>query len=79
MQGEAAKMHLMFSFNPTFNLGFGKQAADKPKDAIKPKGPLPIQPGVGPFQIEIGDPALLLMLTAIVLLSSAVLVYAARH
>jgi hypothetical protein len=68
----------MFSFNPTINLGFGKKT-DKANDSLEPKPATPIQQGAGPIQIELGDPALLLMLMAIVLLSSAVLVYAARH
>jgi len=75
-----AKLCLMFSFNPTINLGLGKNSADKPKDAVAPQPATPIQQGTGPIQLELlGDPVLLLMLTAIVILSSAVLVYAARH
>jgi hypothetical protein len=70
---------VMFSFNPTFNIGLGNRSSDKGKDALAPQPAAPTQQSAGPIQLELGDPVLLLMLTAIVILSSAVLVYAARH
>jgi hypothetical protein len=68
----------MITFSPTINFGFGKKT-DKTSDTLEPKPATPIQQAVGPIQVELSDPALLLMLMAIVLLSSAALVYAARH
>lgn len=65
----------MFSFNPTINLGLGK----KVQDTVDSYQRAPVSIAAAPVKFEVGDPALLLMLTAIVLLSAAVLVYAARH
>lgn len=61
----------MFSLNPTFSLTMGKTSAGE-NVSLAPRG-IAIEP-VSECRIE-----LLLMLVAIVMLSSAVLVYAARH
>ena len=72
------RIHSMFTFSPTINIGYGKKT-DKPKEVLEPQPATPVQTGTAPIHFDMSDPAFFLMLMALVLLSGAVLVYAARH